>query len=137
VDRADFQRLSRTRIKEAKALLDRGLYDGAYYLAGFAVECAVKACIARQRKKYEFPDKWLTEQSYTHDLARLLKAARLEVEWNNKMETDPEFELRWKRVREWTVESRYQSTSRSNARALYYAVVSRRHGVLQWLRTYW
>jgi HEPN domain-containing protein len=137
VDRTDFQRLARIRIKEAKALLDRGLYDGAYYLAGFAVECALKACIARQRKKYEFPDKSLTEQSYTHHLGRLLKAAKLEDEWNNKMETDSEFRLRWESVDEWTVESRYQSTSRSNARALYFAVVSRRHGVLRWLRTYW
>jgi hypothetical protein len=27
-------------MKEARALLKLGLYDGAYYLAGYAVECA-------------------------------------------------------------------------------------------------
>jgi len=39
VDRRDLQELSKVRLKEARALLDFGLYDGAYYLAGYAVEC--------------------------------------------------------------------------------------------------
>ena len=38
MNRKDFQELSRIRLKEAKALLDLGLWDGAYYLAGYAVE---------------------------------------------------------------------------------------------------
>jgi HEPN domain-containing protein len=29
-------------------LLEAGLYAGAYYLAGYAVECALKACIAKK-----------------------------------------------------------------------------------------
>jgi hypothetical protein len=37
VDRTDLQALSTVRVKEAKALLNAGLYDGAYYLAGYAV----------------------------------------------------------------------------------------------------
>jgi HEPN domain-containing protein len=47
VDRQDLQELSRVRLKEATALLKLGLFDGAYYLAGYAVECALKACIAK------------------------------------------------------------------------------------------
>jgi HEPN domain-containing protein len=57
VDRKDLQALSNVRLKEAKALLGAGLWDGAYYLAGYAVECALKACIAKQTQRYEFPDK--------------------------------------------------------------------------------
>jgi hypothetical protein len=42
VTRADFQKLADMRIKEAGILLAAGEFDGAYYLAGYAVECALK-----------------------------------------------------------------------------------------------
>jgi HEPN domain-containing protein len=47
MNRADLQQLAELRITEAKVLLDNGFYAGAYYLAGYAVECALKACIAK------------------------------------------------------------------------------------------
>jgi len=37
--------------------MQAGFFDGAYYLAGYAVECAIKACIAKGTRRYEFPDK--------------------------------------------------------------------------------
>ena len=55
MNRNDFQKISRLRVKEAKALLDNGYPAGAYYLMGYAVECALKACIAKQTKRYDFP----------------------------------------------------------------------------------
>jgi HEPN domain-containing protein len=57
VDRKGLQELSNVRLKEAKALLKVGMADGAYYLAGYAVECALKACIAKETRRYDFPDK--------------------------------------------------------------------------------
>lgn len=45
--RKDFQDLAMVRVREAEMLLAAGLFDGAYYLAGLAVECALKACIAK------------------------------------------------------------------------------------------
>jgi len=51
VDRKQLQDLSRVRLKEASALLDLGLADGAFYLAGYAVECALKACNAKERAR--------------------------------------------------------------------------------------
>jgi hypothetical protein len=50
--------------------------DGAYYLAGYAVECALKACIAKETKRYEFPDKKRVDSSYSHNLDLLVKARR-------------------------------------------------------------
>jgi HEPN domain-containing protein len=44
--RNDLMRLSRLRIREARVLLEAGEFPGAYYLAGYAVECALKACVA-------------------------------------------------------------------------------------------
>ena len=49
MDRRDLQALSKARLIEAKALLKLGLTDGACYLAGYTVECAIKACIAKVR----------------------------------------------------------------------------------------
>ena len=59
MNRYDLQKLSRLRVREAKVLLDNKCYEGAYYLLGYAVECALKACIARQTKAFDFPDRKL------------------------------------------------------------------------------
>lgn len=47
MNRSDFQDLAQIRLAEAAALLQAERFDGAYYLAGYAVECALKACIAK------------------------------------------------------------------------------------------
>ena len=41
--RIEFQLLAEQRLDEAKALLDLGKWGGAYYLAGYVVELALKA----------------------------------------------------------------------------------------------
>jgi hypothetical protein len=38
MNRRGLQELAELRASEAKALLDAGVYDGAYYLAGYAVD---------------------------------------------------------------------------------------------------
>ena len=55
--RKDFRELAMIRLREARVLLRAKCYDGAYYLAVYAVECALKACIARHTKRFEFPDR--------------------------------------------------------------------------------
>lgn len=64
MNRAEFQQLSRLRLREARALMSGGHYQGAYYLSGYAVECALKACICKQFGRYEFPDRKLVNDSY-------------------------------------------------------------------------
>src|SRR5271157_3191242 len=78
VDRKDLQELSKGRLKEARALLKLGLFDGAYYLAGYAVECALKACIAKGTGRGEFPDKKKVDSSHSHNLRDLIKVAGLD-----------------------------------------------------------
>ena len=56
-------------------MLQLGLFDGAYYLAGYAVECALKACIAKGTLRGEFPDKKRVDSSYSHNLRELFKVA--------------------------------------------------------------
>ena len=80
MNRFDFQELAELRVKEAEALLSQNYFDGAYYLLGYAVECAFKACIAKTTKEYDFPpDRKTVEAVYQHDPSKLLKASGLET----------------------------------------------------------
>ena len=138
MNRDDLQRISRLRVKEARALRDKGFYSGAYYLLGYAVECALKACIAKQIMKYDFPDKNMINQSYTHDLLKLLRVAGLEIELKDEMDVNPDLKLNWSVVTDWTEHSRYEHhISRANILDFFMAVTSSKNGVLRWLKKYW
>lgn len=71
--------MSEVRLAETKSLLKGRHYDGAYYLAGYVVECGLKACIAKKTKRYDFPNKRIAIDSYTHDLNQLVRVAGLQV----------------------------------------------------------
>ena len=118
--RRDLQQLALLRLKEAKQLLDAGLPDGAYYLAGYSVECALKACIARKTERFEFPDKARVLASYGHKIPVLLATAGLDEAV--RREPSPKLETNWKVVRTWEVESRYERRSMSEAEALINAI---------------
>jgi hypothetical protein len=75
--RKDFQRLVVMRANEAKVLYKKGEGSGAYYLGGLAIECALKACIARRTKKYDFPNLRQVQATHSHDLSALLALAEL------------------------------------------------------------
>src|SRR5437764_14458781 len=102
MDRADLQRLTRIRLQEAKVLFDNRRYEGAYYLLGYAVECAFKACIAKQTKRYDFPDRKFVNDIYTHDLNKLLSVSGLEQEHRRESQRNPSFELNWTIVKDWS-----------------------------------
>ena len=111
---------------------------GAYYLAGYAVECALKACIAKQTQRHEFPKKSLANRAYTHDLGELLKLSGLEPEFKKEMKKNRALELNWAVVKDWKEQSRYEtSVSRADANDLYSACVARKHGILSWIRKKW
>ncbi|MBI5497110.1 MAG: HEPN domain-containing protein [Deltaproteobacteria bacterium] len=72
----DFEALVDARIREARALMKAGEYDGATYLAGYSVECALKAVITKGIPAETLPPR--TFQSvYTHSLEDLLGLAGL------------------------------------------------------------
>lgn len=137
MNRNDFRELTRVRLKEARVLLENGCYDGAYYLCGYAVECALKACIAKQTRRYDFPDKKKVTESYIHDLQKLVTPAGLQVQLNNEMKSDVAFERNWALVVQWSEESRYQRRTEQEARNLYSAIADRQHGVLRCIKKYW
>ena len=137
MDRGELQAISRIRAKEAKALLGMELYDGAYYLAGYAVECALKACMAKETKRHEFPDKKRADSSYTHSLIDLVRIAKLDDSLKELVRRDPEFDDYWDTVKSWSEQSRYRRHSSQAAQELVQAVCDRRHGVIAWIKLHW
>jgi len=137
MDRKDLRALSRVRLSEARALLKAGLPDGAYYLAGYAVECALKACIAKETRRYEFPEKKRVDASYTHNLKELVRVAELRDELQAAVETDPLFRRYWRLVQLWSEQSRYGRHSPEGSQDLIEAISDRNHGVMKWVKHYW
>lgn len=138
MNRTDLQRLTRIRLREAKVLFDNRRYEGAYYLLGYAVECAFKAYIAKQTKRYDFPDRKFVNDIYTHDLNKLLSVSGLESEYRKESKRNSNFELNWTIVKDWSEQSRYAAgVSRAKVKDFRAAVVSRRSGILPWLQRWW
>ena len=136
MNRQDLQNLALTRLEEVEVLLNNHKYSGAYYLSGYVIECALKACIAKQTQEFDFSDKKTVMDSYTHDLEKLVKVAKLEKQLKSLL-NDPDFSLRWSMVKDWSEESRYQTHNRQEARDIYSAITDPNHGVLQWLQQHW
>ncbi len=132
--RDDLRELARTRLEDARVLLENGRFDGAYYLCGYVVECGLKACIAKQTKQYDFPDKYIVNQSWVHNLAKLVITAKLPLE---DMEEDKELDSNWTLVKDWSEESRYKKCDEKKARDLYSAITDEKGGILQWIERYW
>ena len=113
------------------------MFDGAYYLASHAVECALKACIAKGTQRYEFPDRKKVESSYTHSLPDLIKVARLEEARRERARKDPAFKTNWDVVQSWSEQSRHERHRPESAKVLLGAVGDRRHGVISWIKLQW
>ena len=111
--------------------------DGAYYLAGYCVECALKACIAKATQRHEFPDKRKAEASYTHSFQELLKVAGLVKAQTEEAKRDASFRKNWDLVQLWSEQSRYGTAHAETAKKLIEAVGDRNHGVLRWIKLHW
>ncbi len=137
MNRNDFQQLADIRVKEAKVLLDNQCFDGAYYLLGYAVECALKSCISKQFKEHDFPDLQTVRDCYTHSFPKLLRVAALEQNMQNDWRTLPKLQSNWITVTEWSEQARYQhNITQVTAQELYDAVTENQTGVLSWLKNF-
>ncbi|MEG4799681.1 HEPN domain-containing protein [Microcoleus sp. ARI1-B5] len=136
MNRRDLQNIALTRLKEVEVLLENRQYSGAYYLSGYVIECALKAGIAKQTRKFDFPDKKTVFDSYTHDLEKLVKVAKLDSELKTLLK-DVDFLTAWVVLKDWSEESRYQKHDKQKALDIYSAITDPNHGVLQWVQQHW
>lgn len=139
MNRADFQQLAGVRVTEAAALLAAGCWDGAYYLAGYALECGLKACVMAyvERTGIIFKDKKFSEKCWTHDVEFLIDLAGLKGHLDTRRKADPTFEVNWTAAKKWNESQRYERKTETEARVLYDAITDPAHGVLPWIKTYW
>lgn len=130
--------MANLRVREGKILLENQCFEGAYYLLGYAVECALKACIAKQYRRFDFPDRRTVIESYSHDLERLLGLSNVQLQHRMEIDSNPQFAGNWGIVRDWSEDKRYTvRISKAEAENLYTAVTARRNGVLTWLKRWW
>lgn len=138
MDRALLQQLADLRLQDAEALLADSRWDAAYYLLGYSVECALKACVAQQFRLHEVPEKALVNAFYTHDFEKLLGASGVKSSWDERVKKDRDFSINWATVRDWNSDKRYEiSITGPIAREMYDAVTNMSSGVLPWLKTHW
>lgn len=138
MNRELLQRLAIQRRREAAALLHAGLFPGAFYLAGYSIECALKACIARRTARFAFPNKRFAQECWTHDLDRLVHLAGAASDLERDAEANVALKLNWIVVQRWSESYRYDAAvTRTQARDLYFACTARHHGLLPWIRRRW
>ncbi len=138
MNRGDFQELAELHLLHAKALLDAELYSGAYYVCGYVIECALKACICKGTNQFDFypsPDE--SRAAWSHDFGRLVRAADLESEFNAARAADPDLDVQWGSVEEWSHDSRYEPRGKREAQELFLAISDPEHGVFSCIKQHW
>lgn len=138
MNKSELEELVAIRVKEANVLLNSQCFQGAYYLIGYALECAFKACISKQVKAFDFPDKRLANASHTHQLSDLVGVAGLKQKLIEQESHNENFKLNWAVAKDWSEISRYECIVEENkAKDLYKAITDNESGILAWLKNYW
>ena len=135
--RKDLQGLAEAKLFDAVILANAGRHSNAYYLAGYAIELALKACISRQFLAETIPDPALARRVYDHDFGKLVGLAGLSHSLNAAKLADPAFGAHWSTVAEWTEGSRYETADRYSCELMLEAVRNEPSGVLTWLKKHW
>lgn len=128
------KQLSEQRLEEAKALLSNRKYSGAYYLAGYVIELALKGCYCKKVGKYTFPPERETyNQLYSHNLNDILIVSRTKSAYDKAVITDMRLQIAWEVVKDWSEKTRYQIIKKRDAKPMVEAV----EVVLKWIKTLW
>jgi len=136
------QKLARARLKDAKALLEKKRWAGAYYFCGYVIECALKACVLRYlgESGAVFGDQSYLKKladCWTHDLVKLVNLAGLDAEFGAARGANAALDNFWVVTKEWKETSRYEEKPEAEARALYEAVSDNPNGVFRWIQSHW
>lgn len=137
MNRSQLQILAEERARDAEALLNAGRWSGAYYLAGYAIECGLKACIAKLTQQHDFPDQKFVNSSFTHKIEELVRLAGLGLQRETDVKAKPLLGSNWQIIKDWNEVTRYQCWTEPQARKLVSAVTDTTNGVLPWIRVHW
>ena len=137
VKRIELQALAQSKLDDSLLLLTNSRFSNAYYLAGYAVELGLKACIAKQFVADAIPDLQLVKDTHTHKLDQLIGTAGLRIELLKEQKSDKLFNEYWGIAVRWSSDSRYDSTDKMLAQYLMTAIADDKHGVMRWIKSYW
>ena len=108
----DIEKLAQQKLAAARALLDNGHLDDAYYLAGYSIELYLKASICKTLGADDFFmfDKLSSKENYrafrNHNYKDLLVFSGLQPAFEVAVQ-EPDFAVNWTTVKKWNVKYRY------------------------------
>lgn len=137
IKRADLKANAKAKLADAILLLENKRFSNAYYLAGYAVELAIKSCISRKFLPDVIPDRAYVDATYKHSLKELIGTAGLTADLNEKIRADATFAMHWSYVARWTETSRYEAIDSYTSQTMIAAITDRTSGVLKWIEQYW
>ena len=87
VNQAELRQMAVKRIHDAKALLEGARWEFAYYVSGYAVECALKSCLLARmtHTAWVFEEKWNAKDCLSHDFGELIKLAGMTDHLNSRL----------------------------------------------------
>jgi hypothetical protein len=88
--RTDLRRLAESKLFDARYLHEGGRHSSAYYLAGYVVEFALKARIARRYQAETIPPPDLGKHVYSHQIKDLQRLAGLSDPIRASLHADPD-----------------------------------------------
>jgi len=135
--RSELRSQAQAKLDDAILLLQNGRYGNAYYIAGYAVEIALKACVAARISAETIPDKSLIRGILSHQLSGLVGLAGLAQALKDEQARDTKFASNWTVALEWEPDARYEQTDAVSAQLLVSAIADDQNGVLRWIKTYW
>jgi len=145
--KADLDTMAVERIADARVLLAGQRWAFAYYVSGYAVECALKSCVLARmiHTGWVFDREVLTDAkplkvsdipARTHSFGTLVVLSGLRDKLTERLGDGTGFRLNWEVVSQWTEESRYLPKTQPQAEELFQAITQPTDGVLAWLTSF-
>src|SRR5947209_4405415 len=138
ITRAQWQQLAEDRLLDAQTLLAAGRWSAAYYLAGYAVECGLKACIVKRvaaEPEVVFAERRFSDKIWSHGFKELAEQAGILADLDAERMASSAVGNNWTIVLNWNEAVRYEQKSQAEAEGLVDAVADLTNGVLQWMRS--
>lgn len=137
----ELKQISETRLKEAKALLSQGFYDGSIYLSGYVVETALKARICKLLEEPMYPESGKVGSVYkTHKIDDLILLAGLRIQLDDELANNSQFYTNWSLVTNWSETFRYRpigSVIQADASGIIDALEDTNYGIFTWIKKRW
>ena len=143
MNRAELQELTNERLLDVQALIRGKRWSFAYYVAGYAVECALKSCLLARMIEtgWVFQEKAKIADCLTHDFEDLIRIAGMKEVLNERLAESAAgnraFVENWDTVLLWKSSNRYDVKIKAEAVALRDAIIDQADGILPWIMKYW